>query len=376
MILLNLKLNNILSFKDFDINFSYPKKLKKSTVANECLEGLPNFRYKKLNIILGANASGKTSLVKCIWKLLSFLSVKERSCIDEIINYNCDNSYIEADIVAFEKEECGEKKYDLKRVKIYSNNKTKELKMSISKVNLNGEDSYEIRKKDLDSIKDNYMNYVDCLNLNKITLGRHTILPATEEGFDLVRFLKLDSDEYTFILNQVLKTLDPSILNVTKSLDTNDAYVIEHENSGKIIVQNGNFISTIKYLSSGTKYGINIANLLYSIKNHLNEIYLIDEQFSYVNSDVEIAILNTMVSLLGEDEQIFFTTHNSNILDIKYPFHSFYFMKKEKVENKTIIKSACASLVENRNNVVPKTILDNDMLATAPDVNMIYELGE
>ena len=376
MILLNLKLNNILSFKDFDINFSYPKKLKKSTVANECLEGLPNFRYKKLNIILGANASGKTSLVKCIWKFLSFLSIKERSCIDEIINYNCDNSYIEADIVVFEKEESGEKKYDLKRVKIYSNNKTKELKMSISKVDLNGEDSYEIRKKDLDSIKDNYMNYVDCLNLNKISSGWHTVLPATEEGFDLVRFLKLDSDEYTFILNQVLKTLDPSILNVTKSLDTNDAYVIEHENSGKIIVQNGNFISTIKYLSSGTKYGINIANLLYSIKNHLNEIYLIDEQFSYVNSDVEVAILNTMVSLLGEDEQIFFTTHNSNILDIKYPFHSFYFMKKEKVENKTIIKSACASLVENRNNVVPKTILDNDMLATAPDVNMIYELGE
>ena len=32
---------------------------------------------------------------------------------------------------------------------------------------------------------------------------------------------------------------------------------------------------------------------------------------------------------------------------------------------------SCATEVENRNNVSPRTIIDNDMLGTAPNVNRI-----
>lgn len=37
MILTNLKVNNFYEFKNFDINFSYPKKIKDSTVPYEHL---------------------------------------------------------------------------------------------------------------------------------------------------------------------------------------------------------------------------------------------------------------------------------------------------------------------------------------------------
>ena len=83
-----------------------------------------------------------------------------------------------------------------------------------------------------------------------------------------------------------------------------------------------------------------------------------------------------MVSMLGPNEQIFFTTHNSNILDLGFPFHSFNFMKKVKDGEKQKIEVSCATEVENRNNVSPKTIVDNDMLGTAPNVNKIFEIGE
>ena len=135
-------------------------------------------------------------------------------------------------------------------------------------------------------------------------------------------------------------------------------------------------ISAIPYLSSGTKYGINIANMMFGIKYHQNGIYLIDEQFSYVNSDIEAAMLSTMVSMLGDNEQIFFTTHNSSILSLGFPFHSFYFMKKSFNNDRNEISISCGSEVENRNNVSPKTILDNDIFATAPNLNSIFELGE
>ena len=119
-----------------------------------------------------------------------------------------------------------------------------------------------------------------------------------------------------------------------------------------------------------------IANMMYSIKHHLNGIYLVDEQFSYVNSDVEAAILSTMVSMLGENEQIFFTSHNSSILALSLPLHSLYFMKKDIIDGKSNITIDCASVYENRNNVSAKNMFDNDAFGTSPKLDKIYNIGD
>ncbi len=373
MPIINLKLDNILSFSNFDINFSYPIKLRNTLIPNENLANVPTFRYKKLNIFVGANASGKTSLVKCIWRILDFLASKEKNIIMSIVNFNYANSYIEIDITDNDV---------LHKFKIKTINDKNDFKILVSHayVNLPKFSSYENKIRDLSAIEDNYMDYIECLNNVDFDSGWHVALPATENNFEAIDFYNGDSEEenldYLHILNQVLKTLDQSITSVYKSNDADNAYVIDHENIGKIIVQEGNNLSSIPFLSSGTKYGFNIANVIFSIKHHRNEIYLIDEQFSYVNSDVEAAILSTMVAMLGPNEQIFFTTHNSNILSLGFPFHSFYFMKKERENNKSVISISCASLAENRNNVSPKSLLDNDVFASAPNVNRIFEIGE
>ena len=43
----------------------------------ECLREHPNFRYKKLNIMMGANASGKTSIGRMLQNILKFITRKE-----------------------------------------------------------------------------------------------------------------------------------------------------------------------------------------------------------------------------------------------------------------------------------------------------------
>lgn len=48
MIVLNLELNNLFSFEDFKINFSYSNNIKNSSIKNEFLKGRPNFKYKKI----------------------------------------------------------------------------------------------------------------------------------------------------------------------------------------------------------------------------------------------------------------------------------------------------------------------------------------
>ncbi len=373
MVIMNLKMDNVLAFYDFNINFSYPVKLRKTLIPEESLNGKPSFRYKKVNIFVGSNATGKTSLIKCIWTILLFLNQKEQNIVRTIMNENSLPSLITLDYV-----ENDDVSYKLKRLIIKLENK--DLKMAYAELIIKDGDSYESRVKDLDSLEYVFKDSIDCFKSMSYTSGWNIVLPATEQGFDQIKFAKYENEiqeqEYFKILNQVLKTLDPSIVDVAKSLDAPNAIVIKHENANIIIIQEKNVLSSINYLSSGTKYGINLANIMFSIKYHKNGIYLVDEQFSYVNSDIEASILSTMVSMLGPNEQLFFTTHNENVLELGFPFHSFNFLKKTKENGRQKIQVSCATEVENRNNVSPKTIIDNDMLGTAPNVNKIYEIGE
>ena len=72
MIVLNLELDNLFGFEDFKINFSYPKKVENSSIKDEFLKDRPNFRYKKVNILLGANSTGKTSIGKAMMAIFNF----------------------------------------------------------------------------------------------------------------------------------------------------------------------------------------------------------------------------------------------------------------------------------------------------------------
>lgn len=378
MVVMNVKLDNVLSFSDFEVNFSYPIKLRRSVIENEELSNVPGFRYKKLNVFIGSNGSGKTSFIKALWNVLLFLDRKETAYLEKIINKKKEHSYIEIDLVSDE-----ESVAVLHRFEIRTTNQETGFIVEIAHnhINLEKKTSYEVCRKKLDEMPKKFENYLKVLESLNIRLYWNVVLPATEESFERIMFFDLKEKkdkekEYIDIMNIVLKTLDPAILGVHKSKDADNAYVIDHSVVGKIIVQDGYAISSIEYLSSGTKYGFNIANIIFAIKNHVSGIYMIDEQFSYVNSDIEAAILSTMVSLLGPDEQIFFTTHNYDIASLGFPFHSFYFMKKEMEEGKLKVKINCASEAENRNNVVPRSLLDNDVFSISPKVDAILDLGD
>ena len=73
----DLKLDNLCAFRNFHVNFSYPKKIVNSYIEHEHLDGLPNFRYKKVNIIMGSNATGKTSLGRLILSI--FILIGKRN---------------------------------------------------------------------------------------------------------------------------------------------------------------------------------------------------------------------------------------------------------------------------------------------------------
>ena len=75
MIIMDVQLNHIYGFDDFHMSFTYPRKLSVSLIGEEALEGRERFRFKKAVLLMGANATGKTSLGRALLKIFS--SIKE-----------------------------------------------------------------------------------------------------------------------------------------------------------------------------------------------------------------------------------------------------------------------------------------------------------
>ena len=85
MVIMNLHLDNFLIFNDFALCMSYPKKIVRSSIEDEHLAGRERFRYKKVIVLMGANATGKTALGRVLMSMFNFIDNKEYSGIVKLI---------------------------------------------------------------------------------------------------------------------------------------------------------------------------------------------------------------------------------------------------------------------------------------------------
>ena len=99
MIIMNVKIDNFYSFNNFEINFSYPRKLINSTIEYEYLKDIPNFKFKKLNIIMGSNATGKTTFGKILMNIFNFIKNYNLNLLEESINDKEKKAKFEIDLV-------------------------------------------------------------------------------------------------------------------------------------------------------------------------------------------------------------------------------------------------------------------------------------
>ena len=111
------------------------------------------------------------------------------------------------------------------------------------------------------------------------------------------------------------------------------------------------------------------------IQNH-NTFYYCDEKFPYIHSDIERAILSLMIASMPDNAQLFFTTHNTDILDMNLPKHSYMFLSKDKNNKNMPIKCIEASSLLKRSTDSLKRAVENDLFCTAPSVDLIYNITE
>lgn len=371
MIVMDVRINNFIAFNNFHMNMSYPKKIVDSYIANEFLSNRTNFRYKKVNILMGANASGKTSIGKMLMKIFNFMDKKQYENLTECI---CDTTQKASFSIDFVTKE--QKLYRVRTIvqpKVDDEYQMSDIEVMVNSLDIGVRDSYETCVKKMMMQKEEHSNnYIE--ELDKIK-GLSWIFEYPSDTLKVTRRIHIGKNEkrYLRVLTNILKTLDTAILKVEKSDEIENMYIIRYSDKS-VIIQDGKLMDS-NVLSSGTKAGIEIAGMLTSILDGEYGFYYCDEKFSYIHSDIEKAILSVMVDKLRDDEQLFFTTHNTNILELPLPKHSFTFLKKDMNDIEEPIKCISASALLKRNTDCLKSAVENDLFSVAPNIDMIYEIA-
>lgn len=381
MIFLEVKINNFYMFRDTVIDFTYPKKLPSSTIKGEFLEEFPNIKYKKVCVFMGANASGKTALAKMMCAINNYLD--GRSITNEILkldNKLCSIdqeasftiTYIIPETKTIHKLEAIFDKEGL----LYENYREQKLRKSYS------------LQKTLDELNSNPIDF--SYNRNGENHGIEypqfksvaSMLGVVQH--DNIWFYSFDDTEYKrsvsttadlALLEKILITFDPSIKEVL-SIAESDAgsCIVKFINGDEVIISNGEAPNTGR-LSSGTLESIGIAHfieqIIHSAKHHHDgATFFMDEKMAHSHSEMEQALLNLAIEKLGENSQLFYTTHNYDILAMNLPTHSYVFLKKEEFTQ--VIQPEKQGYTQNDRNLL--SYVKNDVFGTLPDTSLIDDL--
>lgn len=364
MIILSVKANNFYCFENFKIDLSYKKKSSRSLIKYEYLENYDNFKFKKLNILIGSNASGKTVFGKLLSDILAFVENRDNKIIMSI-PYTDKEAMFSIDFIL------NKGKYVLYRVECtIKNSFVKNLK--IQSVNIAKKDSYSTITERLKTIYCLNGNNEDFLTpemmkaLKEIDLKANALFCFTDEIISENKIIKYDIN----VLNTVLKIFDNSIKEITPVENTEDGYLIHFKHGVKMLIQGGEAVKG-NILSSGTKEGLSVAYIISEMKKDSNRLFYIDEKFSHIHTDVEKAILSIMTELLGKEAQLFFTTHNLDVLEMSLPNHAFTFFSKKYGEI-NVIHPEKELPDQNDRNLRGK--VENDLFETIPDYDDLFNL--
>lgn len=345
---------------------SYPKRIVDSTIEKEYLEERPNFRYKKVNIIMGGNATGKTSLGKLLMLFANYFGDGNYKRFTNIIDDNTKEATLKIDFVTDNNL--------LYRFEISVKPKTKEdyiendADIHVYSTPIGIRDNYELCTQRLDEYGGAEVSY-DSIN----TMGWYFSYP--QDAWKNKTYILIEENEkYLYILEQILKTLDPSMEEVIKVQELPHTYAIKLKYCS-VIIKDGLIVNG-DILSSGTKAGLDISYIIASLVCGQHDLYYCDELFSYINSDVEKACLSIIIDKLSGRKQLFYTTHNTDILDMQLPKHSFSFLKKDKDDSDMPIKCVYAAQYLKRNTDSLKHAVENDLFCTAPELHRLYKIAD
>ncbi|MEQ0202117.1 AAA family ATPase [Klebsiella sp. CN_Kp104] len=391
-----IKIDNLFCFKDTELNLSFSRPPVNSSLEGEYIDGYEKFYFKKVCILSGANASGKTSLGRVLFSIQQFLDNKNLNTSHLSITDKSQPAYIEADFFQSHKG-------FLYRVGFFISEAEKKpivvKNTTVAGIALRKNDSCATATKRLDKV---WNEKKPSLSGSSIFFSNQILSPdaftdacANQDFFFGYHYALSENEEIgnnisrlnTAALSAVLKTFDHTIKSVAELTSKDDdgeseiqGYSITFHNNDKVILDLEGEITNKERLSRGTYEAVKISHLLGSIiadqKSDIgyeekgSGIYYLDEKMAFTHTELEKMIITLIISKLCRYGQFFYTTHNYDVLSLDLPAHSFTFTKKQN--GITTFVDATEIYKKNDRNLL--AYVKNDCFGTVPDVSLIEEI--
>lgn len=365
MIITHLYIDNLYTFLDATLDLTYPRQLTNSSIDNQCLPNRAKFLVKRVCVLSGANASGKTSLGRLLFSFQSLLA--------------------KPTVLVYELGKC---RYD----------KTKPMTLSVEFVTLT--DEPVLHSLTLKDDKFSYQNSRIAKN-DTVYLARKKLKQSKPYALDWFGLEELitpylnqgwyylfseNADEHSgfdemnlnvAVMKAILQTFDGSISDVLLSQDDKgvNGFSIHFDNNDVVLVDKHRQATGLNRLSRGTYDAIKVAHMVSwlmsdALTDKGSSIYFLDEKMAFSHSELEQAILNLMIEKLPHHAQLFYTTHNHDILEMNLPVHNYVFLVKQKgtsqfLQPETIFKKNDRKLL---------SYVKNNLFKVLPDTSKIDEL--
>lgn len=392
MLFTRLIVKNLYSFDNLDIDFTLRGKPREEIIEGEFLEDRPNFYIKRLCVFAGANATGKTSIGRIMCAMQNFLVIHRRLMkLSESITDKTKIATVEIEFVTpadYKLHRChvelsaSNPNTPLEGIKyacvdIAPTNTVKQVRDKLDR-RFSSDASRKLSPL-IDSFSPirNRLEEIDKFMKLKLQGVHWNYLFSTNSDFSEKESNAIFLAEDKEALFKVLKGFDNTVSNVeTVILKDNQkfrGFEVGFENKDSLIVlANGSCAQKEdeERFSKGTFEAIKVAGFLISMKRgkDFSCTYFMDEKMSASHTVMEKEILNIMINILPRNSQLFYTTHNSEVLDMALPVHSFVLFRKNQETSTEVIQPEFYQMKDTLKEAVM-----NDVFNTLPDS---YEMND
>ena len=386
MIITKVSCDNMYMFNNFSLDLTYQKKRKHHLSENDVLFDGSKIKVRKNVIIMGGNASGKTTF----GKLLRFISnyIFRGQVVDDFFHLS-DIPYKKDEISCFSLEFVIDSTAYLLEVsfrgnslinetlsscKIYRSHNIKKMRENLEKADAISQYNNTL-KKETKMLSDNLVSYAFLVNVSSES---EYIKSEIKYFFSISQRNNDTLGQYidTHALNDILPKIDNTVRAVKSMYVDNKStttYQIIFNNKENLVVPKGDIESCKDRLSHGTFEAIEFLKLLTLMKNNPGAMIYVDEMLAHMHSELEAYLIRKAILIKPVQSQIFISTHNIDIFQLNVPINVFVFFKRN---SNGYNDAMYPSDILNKNDRNLTQYYVNDYFGVMPDYSILDQSFE
>lgn len=359
MKIIKLSIHNLYMFKDFEIDFTHPRKVNNVYRPFEKNE-VSNINVNDINIFIGANATGKTALGKCLLIIQTLIKGYSISQYTSCINYLSESARVSIEYlvseggrdyffkyyVEFSKKRILNESllsFHLTKGMSYNNNLYKELVsyVNVGKKDMDVDDSI-VQSQIFTTYKQEIINKKNIYFLVSMASRIGYTYQYSGSVMNSIKDCGESNHKLIHDIEYFMKQVDPRIDRLEPLENKQDEDGIS-EVEFKIFFKgkkSGTYINLNKHhpqfydlhndLSSGSIEALSMFVKCFEIRNNnFNTVY-VDEQLTHTHFELEKELLSLLMATLPKDSQLFYTSHNPEIMKMNLPIVFYYILYKNE----------------------------------------------